>query len=88
MEQMSKDEIREITMGTQSIPTQNDQILWFMKHRGMITPLDAINEFGCMRLSARISDLTKKGYAIIHTPVTVKNRYGKKIKVMGYSLVS
>lgn len=87
MNEICIDEVREITAGTQSIPTQNDQILWFMKHRGMITSMDAIREFGCTRLAARISDLRKDGYTIIKTSVTVVNRYGKTVKVAGYSLL-
>ena len=29
-----------------------------------ITPMDALNKFGCFRLGARIADLKKEGYDI------------------------
>lgn len=45
--------------------SQNKMILAHLKnHRGGITPLDALSNYGCMRLSARISDLRHEGYAI------------------------
>lgn len=39
-------------------------ILLYLKEHGSITALDAIREFGCMRLAARISDLRERGYDI------------------------
>ena len=55
--------------------TQCKQILAYMERHGSITPLDALREFGCMRLSARILDLRKLGWNIR----TIKTTYnGKK----------
>ena len=70
------------------IITQNqaDRILGYMETHPSITSLDAIREFGCTRLSARISDLRKKGYPIIGNPVMVKNRDNKSVRVTAYSL--
>lgn len=66
--------------------TQNDRVLRYMENHPSITSLDAIREFGCTRLSARISDLRKKGYPIIGQSVMVKNRDNKKVRVTAYSL--
>jgi len=44
--------------------TQCKLILEYMQNHGSITPLDALREFGCMRLSARILDLRKLGWNI------------------------
>jgi hypothetical protein len=33
--------------------------------KGTITPLDALVEYGCFRLGARIYDLKKRGYKIM-----------------------
>lgn len=85
--EMCIDEVKEITKGKQPVTTQSQQILWYMRNRGMITSMDAIKEFGCTRLAARIADLRKEGYTIINTPITVVNRFGKKVQVAGYSLV-
>ena len=44
--------------------TQSDQILAHLKSGNSITPLEALNLFGCFRLGARILDLRKEGYDI------------------------
>lgn len=45
-------------------PTQNQMIAsYLLKGRG-ITPLEALNKFGCFRLGARIADLKKMGLPI------------------------
>ena len=40
--------------------TQNDMVLEHLLLKGTITPLDALVEYGCFRLGARIHDLKKK----------------------------
>lgn len=55
--------------------TQCKQILEYMQNKGSITPLEALMEIGCMRLSARILDLRKLGWNI-RTITTTHN--GKK----------
>jgi hypothetical protein len=44
--------------------TQNDQILKYLEAGNTITPIDALQLFGCFRLSARIFELRQKGYKI------------------------
>ena len=44
--------------------SQNARILEALKAGARITPLDALNRFGCLRLSARIADLKEKGHKI------------------------
>jgi hypothetical protein len=46
--------------------------------RSSITAIEALNEYGCFRLAARINDLRMKGHDI-HTEVAVKEgkRYAK-----------
>ncbi|WP_116963066.1 helix-turn-helix domain-containing protein [Fastidiosibacter lacustris] len=43
---------------------QSLEILNHLKDNGSITPLEALNRYGCMRLGARIFDLRSKGYPI------------------------
>ena len=45
--------------------SQNQEILKHLKEGKTITPLDALREFGCFRLAARVYDLRLKGYDII-----------------------
>lgn len=47
--------------------SQCDQILGYLKEGHSITPIDALNLFGCFRLAARIADLKKRGNEIITT---------------------
>lgn len=55
-------------------PTQCDLILDYMKQFGSINPLQALQDIGCFRLAARISDLKKQGYPIKSERVSYKNR--------------
>ena len=66
--------------------TQTERILKYMQDYGSITPLDALREFGCMRLAARISDLKKRGYRIDSTMIEDKNRYGETTRYAKYTL--
>lgn len=74
-------------MGTDtSKRTQYDMILQYLKEHGSITQLDALREFGCMRLAARIAVLKKRGYRIESENEFSKNRYGDKIRYARYFL--
>jgi len=54
---------------------------------GSITSIEAIELYGCTRLSARIWDLRHKyGMVIEATPETGKNRFGKTVSYVRYSL--
>ena len=44
--------------------SQNACIAIWLKHGNSITPLEALQKFGCFRLGARIADLRKAGYNI------------------------
>lgn len=55
--------------------SQNDQILNYLKAGNSITPVEALEMFGCFRLGARISDLRHQGYDIISQLV---ERNGKR----------
>jgi hypothetical protein len=49
-----------------SIDSQSAQILAHLREGNAITPLEALNRFGCFRLGARIWDLKREGHEI-HT---------------------
>lgn len=57
--------------------SQSKRILAYMKNGGRITSLEALNKFGCLRLSARIYDLKKQGHNI--KDETVKVSSGKRV---------
>lgn len=66
--------------------TQCERILDYIAENGSITQLDALREFGCMRLASRISDLKRQGIPVKRTMETSKNRYGEPISYARYSI--
>lgn len=67
--------------------TQNKRLIrHFIEHK-KITSLEAINRYGITRLSARIFELKQGGFVFDCKPVTVKNRYGEKVRVTEYTLI-
>jgi hypothetical protein len=66
--------------------TQARLIVEYLEEFGSITPLEAIRDIGCYRLSARISDIKKMGIPIETEMVNVKNRRGKYSRIARYSL--
>ena len=64
--------------------TQCDMILRYMQDTGSITPWEAMREFGCMRLGARIYDLRRRGLNITKETETSRNRYGKRVSYAKY----
>lgn len=65
---------------------QCKKILQYMQDCGSITPVDAIREFSCLRLGARIFDLKKAGYAISTVLETSTNKYGDPVRYARYTL--
>lgn len=55
-----------------TLQSQADAILAYLKSGNGITPIDALNLFGCFRLGARIADLKKRGYDIVTERVKVE----------------
>ena len=67
---------------------QKLRIMEFMKKHGSITCMDAIAEFGCMRLPARISDLKEEGHVITRRMELGTNRFGEPTRYARYSLAN
>lgn len=66
--------------------TQCMKIVKYMNDFGSITPVQAMQDLGVMRLAARISDLEAEGWNIEHERESGKNRYGKKVSYARYRL--
>lgn len=66
--------------------TQCERILRHLKDYGSITSLEAVNEYGIMRLASRINDLRAEGVAIVSETQTGKNRYGETTHFAVYRL--
>lgn len=68
--------------------TQTDMVLRYMQETGSITPWEAMREFGCMRLGARIYDLKRRGVAVRTELITEQNRFGKRVQFAKYSVIA
>lgn len=66
--------------------TQCERILRHLQDYGSITQAEAVTEYGCYRLGARIWDLKAQGVLIKAETVTGKNRYGELTSFSRYSL--
>jgi hypothetical protein len=67
--------------------TQCERILRHLEDFGSISQLEAIAEYGIMRLASRITDLKRQGYIISAKMVKGKNRYGEPTHYAVYRLV-
>jgi hypothetical protein len=54
--------------------TQKQKIQHHLSKGKSITPIDALNKFGCFRLAARIADLRNDGINIATKNVTKKGK--------------
>ena len=66
--------------------TQNETVLNWLKGKNSITPLEALEKWGVLRLGARIYDLRDQGHKIKSEMVEVRNRFGDLCRVAKYSL--
>lgn len=66
--------------------TQTDRILRHLREHGSITPLEALREYGCMRLGARIWDLKRQGYKISSRIETARNKHGERVQYARYTI--
>lgn len=68
--------------------TQNEKILQHLQTRGDITSMQAFEQYGITRLSARIFDLRCEGYNIKSDNVKVPTRTGEQATVARYTLIT
>ena len=62
--------------------SQNKQIADYLNKGKKLTPIDALNKFGCFRLAARIADLRNEGMNIVTNTIKLEN----KKQIAQYSL--
>jgi hypothetical protein len=54
--------------------SQNKQIADYLNKGKKLTPIDALNKFGCFRLAARIADLRNEGMNIVTNTIKLDNK--------------
>jgi hypothetical protein len=60
-----------------STDSQNALIKGWLLNGHSLTQLEALNQFGCFRLAARIADIRDEGFHIVTDMVTLEN--GKRV---------
>ena len=66
--------------------TQKQRIIRHLKDKKLITALQAMKEYGIMRLTSRICELKDEGYNIKSEFVSSKNRYNEAVSYSKYTL--
>lgn len=66
--------------------THSEMILAYIEQHGSITPMEALEQLGCMRLGARIYDLKRQGYDIKAEMENGVNRRGEKCRWARYRM--
>ena len=64
--------------------TQSEIVLRHLRDYGSITPMEALNDYGIMRLGARIWEMIREGEPIIRETETSQNRYGQTTRYARY----
>lgn len=66
--------------------TQTEKILRHIEEFGSITPVEALQEYGCMRLASRMCDIKRAGYPVRAVMETSRNRHGDPVRYARYSI--
>ena len=66
--------------------TQCERLLWWLRHKGEITPLEAQQHLSIGRLAARVYDLRRDGYDIVTHEREVTSQMGGTSTVAAYEL--
>lgn len=62
--------------------SQNDLILSHLR-KAPITPLEAMQNYGCLRLAARILDLKRAGHKIVGEKVHSRDKVFSQYRLIG-----
>lgn len=73
-------------METKEKMTQCDMVLRHLRDFGTITSIEAITDYGILRLASRVSDLKRRGYRIKSEMGYGKNRYNETTHFSVYRL--
>lgn len=66
--------------------SQNVSIARYLEEGGSLTPLEALDLFGCFRLAARIGELRGQGMNIERRDIPVMNSKGRTVYIGEYYL--
>lgn len=66
--------------------TQREQIYDYIERFGSITPMEAFADLGITKLATRVSEMRADGIIIEGEYLTSKNRFGKTVRYMKYTI--
>ena len=66
--------------------SDKNRVLAYLREHGSITPLEALNSFGCYRLGARVWDLRHDGHNIVTEIIEGTDRHGEPARFARYTL--
>ena len=66
--------------------SQCDKVLRHLQTYGSLTSLEAVTEYGILRLASRINDLKRMGHKISSSTEVGENRFGEKTHYSVYKL--
>ena len=66
--------------------SQCDKVLRHLQTYGSLTSLEAVTEYGILRLASRINDLKRMGHKISSSTEVGKNRFGETTHYSVYRL--
>jgi hypothetical protein len=66
--------------------SQCEKVLRHLQTYGSLTSLEAVTEYGILRLASRINDLKRMGYNITSKTASGKNRFGETTHYSVYRL--
>lgn len=66
--------------------SQSVAIARYLEAGGRLTPLLALELFGCFRLAARVGELRNRGMVIQTDWIQVRNEKGRLVRIGEYSL--
>ena len=78
---MSKKEYKKITNRVHREESQSGRILKHMQEGYGITPITALNNYGCFRLAAVVFDLKREGHNIRTTIIRENNKKFARYKL-------
>ena len=69
-------------------PNQRERIVAYIKDKGSITRLESCTELFIFELSARITELERRGWIFDKSWESVKNSYGETKNFVRYAIIS
>lgn len=67
-------------------PTQKQEVVRWLKEKGKLSAYEAAWRLGILQLSSRIGELEAMGWIFSRRIIVKKNRYGRRVHYMEYSV--